>query len=31
VLAQVFDRADVDYAHLRNAEAGCFVARIDRR
>jgi hypothetical protein len=31
VLEQVFERADVEYVHLRNAEAGCFVARIDRR
>jgi len=31
VLAGVLDRAEVQYAHLRNAEAGCFIARIDRR
>jgi hypothetical protein len=31
VLDGVFDAEDVRYAHLRNAEAGCFIARIDRR
>lgn len=31
VLEDVFARADVQYAHLRNAEAGCFIARVDRR
>jgi Protein of unknown function (DUF1203) len=31
VLEDVFERADVQYAHLRNAEAGCFIARLDRR
>jgi hypothetical protein len=31
VLEGVFDSAEVRYAHLRNAEAGCFIARIDRR
>jgi len=31
VLKDVFARADVQYAHLRNAEAGCFIARLDRR
>ena len=30
-LEGVFEREDVRYAHLRNAEAGCFIARIDRR
>lgn len=30
VLEDVLAREDVMYAHLRNAEAGCFVARIDR-
>jgi len=30
VLEGVFKPADVQYAHLRNAEAGCFIARIDR-
>ncbi len=29
-LDSVFERGDVDYAHLRNTEAGCFIARIDR-
>jgi hypothetical protein len=31
VLESVFERAEVQYAHLRNAEAGCFIARLDRR
>ncbi len=30
VLEGVFDVPEVRYAHLRNAEAGCFIARIDR-
>jgi len=30
VLERVLARGDVGYAHLRNAEAGCFIARIDR-
>jgi hypothetical protein len=30
VLAEVLEPATVQYAHLRNAEAGCFIARIDR-
>ena len=30
VLEDVFQRANVQYAHLRNAEAGCFIARIER-
>jgi hypothetical protein len=30
VLQEVLGRLDVRYAHLRNAEAGCFVARVDR-
>ena len=30
VLADVFERGEVQYAHLRNTEAGCFIARIDR-
>jgi hypothetical protein len=29
-LDAVFAHDDVGYAHLRNAEAGCFIARIDR-
>ena len=27
----VLSRADVAYAHLRNSEAGCFIARVERR
>lgn len=30
-LEGVFATPDVRYAHLRNAEAGCFIARIDRQ
>ena len=30
-LETVFELPEVRYAHLRNAEAGCFIARIDRR
>jgi hypothetical protein len=30
VMAHVFEPEAVPYAHLRNAEAGCFIARIDR-
>ena len=30
VLGDVLARGEVTYAHLRNAEAGCFIARIDR-
>ena len=30
VLAEVFDRPDTRYAHIRNGEAGCFIARVDR-
>jgi hypothetical protein len=30
VLDRVFDQEEVRYAHLRNAEAGCFIARIER-
>jgi hypothetical protein len=30
-LESVFQVPEVRYAHLRNAEAGCFIARIDRR
>jgi hypothetical protein len=29
VLQGVFEAQDVEYAHLRNAEAGCFIARVD--
>jgi len=31
VLEDVFASAGVQYAHLRNAEAGCYIARIDAR
>jgi hypothetical protein len=31
VLEAVFESAGVQYAHLRNAEAGCYIARIDPR
>jgi hypothetical protein len=30
VLQEVLVPAEVRYVHLRNAEAGCFIARIDR-
>jgi Protein of unknown function (DUF1203) len=30
-LQEVFEPAEVRYAHLRNAEAGCFIGRIDRQ
>jgi hypothetical protein len=30
VVARVFATPDVAYAHLRNGEAGCFMARVDR-
>ena len=30
VLEEVLAREEVTYAHIRNAEAGCFIARIDR-
>ena len=30
VLESVLCEEDVAYAHLRNAEAGCFIARVDR-
>jgi hypothetical protein len=30
VLDEVMSRPEARYAHLRNAEAGCFIARIDR-
>jgi hypothetical protein len=30
VLESVFQRSGVEYAHLRNAEAGCFIARVER-
>lgn len=28
-LEEIFGHAGVEYAHLRNADAGCFIARID--
>jgi hypothetical protein len=31
VAESVLDHTGVRYAHLRNAEAGCFIARLDRR
>jgi len=31
VVARVFEEPGVRYAHIRNAEAGCFMARIDRK
>ena len=31
VLEGVLESGLVEYAHLRNAEAGCFIARIDRQ
>jgi len=30
VIATVFAMPDIAYAHLRNGEAGCFMARVDR-
>ena len=30
VVARVFGMPDVAYVHLRNREAGCFMARVDR-
>ena len=30
VLEEVFEQSAAAYAHLRNAEAGCYIARIDR-
>jgi hypothetical protein len=30
VLAQVFQEARAEYAHIRNGEAGCFMARVER-
>jgi len=29
MLARIFAAGGADYAHLRNAEAGCFMARVD--
>ena len=30
VVARMFQRPDVDHVHLRNREAGCFMARVER-
>ena len=30
VLALIFDEHSADYVHIRNGEAGCFMARVDR-
>jgi hypothetical protein len=30
VLGRLFDRSEVDYVNVRNTDAGCFVARIER-
>jgi hypothetical protein len=30
VVARMFERPDVDHVHLRNREAGCFMARVER-
>ncbi len=30
-IAEIFALPDVNYINIRNAEAGCFVARIDRK
>jgi hypothetical protein len=30
VVARVFAEPGVAYAHVRNAEAGCFMARVER-
>lgn len=29
-IARLLDRSDVDYVNVRNTEAGCFVARVER-
>lgn len=31
VLARLFEREVPDYVHIRNGEAGCFMARVERR
>jgi hypothetical protein len=31
VIREVFEAGKADYVHLRNAEAGCFMARVERR
>ena len=30
VLQRLFDQGRTDYVHIRNGEAGCFMARVDR-
>lgn len=30
LLGQIFDRSGADYVHIRNGEAGCFMARVER-
>jgi hypothetical protein len=30
-LKELFDRTNADYVHIRNGEAGCFIARVTRR
>ena len=30
MLEQVFERFSADYVHIRNGEAGCFMARVER-
>jgi hypothetical protein len=30
ILARVFDTPGTEYAHVRNGEAGCFMARVER-
>jgi hypothetical protein len=30
IVARMFERPDVDHVHLRNREAGCFMARVER-
>ena len=31
VLQGVFETPEVQYAHIRNSQAGCFIARVDRQ
>jgi hypothetical protein len=31
VLARLFDERSPDYVHIRNGEAGCFMARVERQ
>ena len=31
VLARIFADEAVDYLHVRNGEAGCFMAKVERR